>query len=186
MRLRRYVLTGAPGSGKTTLLRALGERGHEVVPEAASDVIKDQQARGTDKPWEHEGFVDLIVALQRRRQLRRPSGPGRVQLYDRSPLCTLALARYLGQPVTHLLAREVAHVLRERAYQPTVFLVRPLGFIEPTSMRRISYPDSLEFEKVHEAVYREHGFHLLDVPCRPTGERVTVVEAQLAADMQAV
>lgn len=36
---RRYVLTGAPGAGKTMLLRALAERGHAVVEEAATDVI---------------------------------------------------------------------------------------------------------------------------------------------------
>ena len=40
------------------------------------------------------------------------TGDVRVQIYDRSPLCTLALARYLRQPVTPLLADEIARITR--------------------------------------------------------------------------
>jgi len=60
-----------------------------------------------------------------------------------------------------------------------VVLVRPLGFIEPTAARRISYQESLAFEAVHEATYREHGFTLLDVPAGPVSQRVTILEAHL-------
>jgi predicted ATPase len=96
-------------------------------------------------------------------------------------LCTLALARYLGGPVTFVLAHEVQRVLRERVYEPAVFLVRPLGFIETTDARQISYADSLAFEKVHEAAYREHGFELVDVPAGSLTDRVAIVEAHLVA-----
>lgn len=178
---RRYVLTGAPGSGKTTLLAALRQRGHVVVEEAATDVIARQQAQGCDEPWLRDDFVDLIVRLQQQRQTTVPDTVG-VQLYDRSPLCTLALAHYLGRTVTPLLAQEVARVLRERVYEPVAFLVRPLDFIEPTAARRISYADSLVFEQVHEQVYRSHGFQLLDVPAATVPDRVAAVEARLSAE----
>jgi predicted ATPase len=179
--LKRYVLTGAPGSGKTELLRALRLRGHAVVEEAATDVIARQQTCGSDEPWLREDFVDLIVGLQRQRQNAPVSDTVEVQLYDRSPMCTLALARYLGRGLTPALTREVRRVLREHVYQRDVFLVRPLGFIEPTAARRISYADSLVFERVHEAVYREHAFRLVDVPAGSLADRVAIVEAQLAA-----
>ncbi len=52
----------------------------------------------------------------------------------------------------------------EEFFQRPVFFVRPIGFIEPTPARRISYPESLIFERLHEEAYREHGFELIDVP----------------------
>lgn len=181
----RYVLTGAPGSGKTTLLRALAEQGQAVVQEAATDVITDLLAAGVDEAWTRSDFCDRIVALQRERQIT-PMPPGvTVQFFDRSPLCTLARARFLGQRVTRLLAQEVARAVAQQVYETTVFMVRPLGTIENTAVRRISYADALAFEAVHEAVYAEHGYTLLDVPSGPVAERrqlvQSVVRRQLAA-----
>jgi len=68
--------------------------------------------------------------------------------------------------VSALLAAEVDRVVRNRVYA-AVFFVRNQGFVEPTAARRISFGDSLVFEKVHEQVYRELGFDLIDVPAGP-------------------
>lgn len=174
--LRRYILTGAPGSGKTSVALGLRRRGHAVVDEAVTDLIAAAQADGVDEPWSIESFLDDIVALQRIRQLATVPDGLSVQVFDRSPLCTLALARYLDLPVTPLLSAEVARMTRDRVYMPKVFLIRPLGFIEATAARRISYPDALAFQAVHEAVYREHAFQLVDVAPGPVEQRVTVVE----------
>ncbi|HEX4813086.1 MAG TPA: AAA family ATPase [Nonomuraea sp.] len=92
------MLTGAPGAGKTTVLRELGNRGYHVIDEAATDVIAQCQAQGRTEPWEHPDFLDSIITLQRRRQ--EAAAGAAVQIYDRSPLCTLALARYLCRPVS--------------------------------------------------------------------------------------
>jgi predicted ATPase len=172
----RYVLTGAPGAGKTVLLHALAARGWPVVEEAATDVIAALQADGVDRPWTGDDFCDRIVALQQQRQRAVPADTI-VQIYDRSPLCTLALACYLDRPVTPALRAEVDRVLAEQVYEPTVFLIRPLGFIQPTPARRITYADSLTFQAVHEAVYRDHGFTLTDVPAGPPAGRADLVES---------
>ncbi|MGS2615823.1 AAA family ATPase [Micromonospora sp. LZ34] len=176
--MRRYVLTGAPGAGKTSVAEALRRRGYPVVDEAATDLIAAGQARGVDEPWAEPGFVEAVARLQRTRQ-EAPGARGPVQVYDRSPLCTLALARYLGRPVGPGLAAEVERVTREGIYQRQVFLVRPLGFVTPTAARRIGYRESLAFARVHEQVYAEHGFDLVDVPPGPVERRAAVVAAYL-------
>lgn len=178
---RRYVLTGAPGAGKTVLLHALAAQGWPVVQEAATDVIAALQADGVNQPWTRDDFCDRIVALQRQRQQAPVRTDTTAQIYDRSPLCTLALAQYLDQPVTPALRAEVDRVLAERIYDTTVFLIRPLRFIRLTPARRITYADSLTFQTVHEQVYRDHGFTLLDVPAGPPAGRADLVESAIRA-----
>ncbi|WNZ11277.1 AAA family ATPase [Streptomyces sp. 11x1] len=176
--MRRYVLTGTPGAGKTTLLRGLAACGHTVVEEAATDVIAWAQARGEDEPWTRESFVDEIVALQKRRQLTAPTADA-VQLYDRSPLCTLALATYQGRVPSSALTAEVERVTTQGVYERQVFFVRNLGFCEPTAARRISFRQSLEFERIHEDTYRAFGHELVDVPAGDLARRIATVEAVL-------
>ncbi len=45
-----------------------------------------------------------------------------------------------------------------------MFFIRPIGFIEPTAARRISYQDSLRFEQIHEAnMPGFSSFELIDI-----------------------
>jgi predicted ATPase len=170
----RYVLTGAPGSGKTALLRLLERGGYPVVEEAATDVIALEQALGRGEPWISPAFIDQIVTLQQARQAARPAEPGPV-FFDRSPICTLALARWLGVPPSPLLTAEVARLVQEQEYRPEVFFVRNQGFVAPTAARRISFTDSLAFEQVHERTYGELGFRLVEVAPGPVPDRVAAV-----------
>jgi predicted ATPase len=177
--MRRYIITGAPGAGKTTVLAALRGRGYAVVDEAATDIHARKQAMGCDEPWRGTGFLDAIAVLQRERQ-QQPAPPGAVvQVFDRSPICTLALAHYSGRPVTPILTREVDRVLTEKVYQPRVFFVHLLGFITPTAVRRITLAQSIRFERFHEQAYRDHGFELIDVPAGTLEERVQLIDRYL-------
>jgi predicted ATPase len=172
-----YILTGAPGSGKTAILRMLETTGYLVVEEAATDVIALEHALGCDEPWEKAEFVDKVVSLQRQRLDRvLINRHGEVAFFDRSPVCTLALSRFLGFSPSALLTREVNRVLADGRYARAAFFVRNQGFVEATAARRISYADSLAFERVHEEVYRELGFRIIDVPAGPLAERVALVE----------
>jgi predicted ATPase len=174
--LQRYILTGAPGAGKTSVLHALRDRGYPVVTEAATDHIGAEHARGNDRPWADPQFIEDILALQRARLSEAVREGTGVQFHDRSPVCTLALARHLGYPVSAPLQAEVDRLVRDQVYARQVFFVRPLGFIEPTAARRISYEDSLRFERIHEVEYQRLGFELVDVPAGPVADRATLIE----------
>ena len=130
---------------RTKLLRALAARGYPVIEEAATDVINAPAARGVDEPWTGDDYCDRIVALQRRRQIAPVPGTVDVQIYDRSPLCTLALARFLRRPLTPLLSEQVVRG-RARADLPA-------------------------------AVYREHGYELVNVPAGPVIDRADLVHS---------
>ena len=171
--MRGFILTGTPGSGKTAILRQLEANGHPVVEEAATDVIALNQALGRDQPWDVPAFIENIVALQRRRQDRALTGRnGEIVFFDRSPVCTLALSRYAGLDASRSLAREVDRAVSDGSYEKTVFFIRNQGFVAATAARRISFADSLVFERIHERTYRDLSFEVVDVPAGPLAERV--------------
>lgn len=166
--MKRHILTGAPGAGKTTLIRRLAELGHAVVAEAATDVIADRQGSGVAEPWTEMDFVARIarVQVERRRAAAAP-----VQFHDRSPVCTYALALHLGRPVPGELQAELDAIAAGGVFERRVFFVRNLGFIEPTAARRISYEESLVFEALHERVYRDLGFELVEIAAASVDDR---------------
>jgi predicted ATPase len=171
--LTHFILTGAPGAGKTVALRQLETMGHPVVEEAATDVIALAQAKGDVEPHRDPRFIDDIVALQQQRRRRSASAasPAPVVFHDRSPVCTLALAQFLGFPVSDALAEALSAIELERFYARRVFFLRTLGFIVNTEARRISFEDTLRFEQVHEHVYRALGYELVFVEAASVDDR---------------
>jgi predicted ATPase len=174
--MRRFILTGAPGSGKTAIIRQLELDGFSVVEEAATDVIALGQARGVPEPWKHPSFIDSIVELQRRRQIRASREADEVQFHDRSPICTAALAVYLGYPRSETLSRELKRVQSEEIFQKGVFFIQTLGFITPTEARRISFEEALRFERVHEETYRNFGFEFVPIAAGSLLHRVDAIK----------
>ncbi len=103
-----------------------------------------------------------------------------MQVFDRSPVCTHALATYLGRPVSAALAAELDRITSEEVYERQVLFVRNLGFCEPTAARRISFQESLAFEKVHEESYRAFGYDIIDIPVGDLAHRVATVTSTIA------
>jgi predicted ATPase len=177
--MKRFILTGAPGAGKTSIVRALATGGYAVVPEAATDVVTEWLALAGAEHWADPLFIDRIAALQRQRR-EAPVRPGvTVQVHDRSAVCTLALARYLGHPVPPVLEQEVAWATSDGSFDRHVFFVRLLGFIQPTAVRRIIYAESQAFERIHEDEYRRLGFELVDIPAGTVAGRAAAISAYI-------
>ena len=70
-------------------------------------------------------------------------------------------------------------VKKEAIYQTRVFFIRNLGFVTPTEARRISFEETVRFEKVHEETYLDFGFELVSVEPRSLVERVSIIKAAI-------
>jgi predicted ATPase len=170
--MKRYILTGTPGSGKTSIIHELKSKGYAVVEEAATDVIALEQANGNQEPWMQPDFIDKIVGLQKRRQMTTSTSLCELQFYDRSPICTYALSRYLGYAPSVCLLEEIRRIERENIYQKQIFFLENLGFCQPTEARKISFEESLIFEAIHVEVYTAFGYDCLKIPPHSLPTRV--------------
>ncbi|MDB5469618.1 MAG: domain ATPase [Caulobacter sp.] len=172
--MTHHILTGAPGAGKTIILRGLERAGLAVVEEAATDVIAWADATGVERHWEDPGFCAAILALQQQREGNAPTG---TVIFDRSPVCTLALSRFLArEPSAALQAAAIA--CRDR-YARQVFFVESLATIVNTSARRISLEDARRFGDLHRQVYADLGFELIDIPPASPADRRDLILSRL-------
>ena len=71
--------------------------------------------------------------------------------------------------------RQLERIRREKIFQAPVFFIRNLGFVAPTDARRISYEESLRFEKIHEETYRDFGLEFIPVEPAPLADRVAAI-----------
>ena len=179
--MKRYIITGTPGSGKTSIIRVLEFAGYFVVEEAATDIIAMQQARGILEPHTLPAFIDDITNLQKRRQMQAADLSSTIQFFDRSPVCTYALSTWLRYPISTTLSNEMERIREERIYERQVFFIENLGFCEPTQARRISFEESLQFEKLHEETYRSFGYEIVRVAPQKLSDRVELIKRYVSA-----
>lgn len=173
--MKRYILTGAPGAGKTTLIHALAASQYTIIEEAATDAITLAQSQGVAAPWTHPSFIETILQLQVYRQTQSAHLPSSLQFFDRSPLCTYALCKFLNYPLPDTLMIELSRIKTEATYENAVFFIENLGFIQPSAARRINFEDALRFEALHKTVYEDFGYTLISIPNLPLDQRLHMI-----------
>ncbi len=152
------ILTGAPGSGKTSLINTLKERGYQTVSEAATQLIIEKQQSGIKKPWEQSGFIDELISIQLKAVDSYESES--LVFFDRSIICTYALAQYLGRDIPKKLLIAINKLPKDA----TVFHIESLDIIEQTSARTLSLSEAKAFGKLHLEVYKHFGYQPIQIP----------------------
>ncbi len=113
----KVVLSGCSGGGKSSLLAELARRGIATVREPGRRIV-DDPAAAADLPW-----VDMPRFMARCLKLaiadHAQSGVG-LTVFDRSLLDVATAYARQGE-----LAPDVARALRDRRYDPTVYLAPP-------------------------------------------------------------
>lgn len=173
-------MTGAPGAGKTAIIRQLEIDGFSVVEEAATDVIELWQANGITEPWTRPEFIETIVRLQQTRERRAVSMSDSVQFHDRSVICTAALAEYLHSPMPQCLLDELQRIKTGDLFERKVLFLRNLGFVTRTEVRRITYEETLRFERIHERTYHNIGFEIISIDPGSVSDRVRAIKRVLS------
>jgi predicted ATPase len=131
--------------------------------------------QGNLAPWESPDFINDIIRLQKHRQIDMCNDYSDLHFYDRSPICTYALAIFLGfEPSTNLM-NEIERIHKHHIYERHVFFVENLGFITNTGARKISFEDSLRFEQVHLDAYKKFDYKFVMVPATSIIERIEII-----------
>jgi predicted ATPase len=60
-------------------------------------------------------------------------------------------------------------------YEKSVFFIENLGFCTPTDARKISYEESLNFEKIHLDIYEKFGYKCIKIPAMETEQRIQTI-----------
>jgi predicted ATPase len=175
--MQHIILTGMPGAGKSTLIDALSTAGFLTVAEAATDIITERQANGVKSPWLSPDFLEAVVSLQVSRRQAMAGAAGALCFYDRSPICTYALATFLGKAPPASLRTAIESMRTEAQYAPVVLCVESLGQIENTPVRQIDFESALSFGEKHRVAYRQFGYQCLSIPNGSVDERLQEVLA---------
>lgn len=169
--MEKYVITGGPCVGKTTLVEALEKRGYVVVPEAARQIIQEEQKKFDGiLPWKSQEYFFLFQQLVVKRQLDlEASVEDRCCFLDRSIVDGVAYCHLAA-----LVAPEELGVQVQHHRYDSVFLLDRLPYKQDAERKE----DEATAQRIHEMireVYTEGGYDIISVPVFPVEQRVDFV-----------
>jgi|GEM_PF-242816 len=159
-----YIITGGPGVGKTTLLDALMADGFTVIPEAAREIIREQeQIKGKGVPWEDNGLYTELMLSQSVKDYREATSLplNEPVFFDRGIPDSLCHWELSGNPIT----AEMEECVQKYRYNPTVFILPPWKEIyHMDNERKQSWKEAEPtFHKMME-IYERYGYNTVIVP----------------------
>ena len=173
-----YIITGGPGVGKTTLLDALQADGYPIIPEAAREIIREQeQINGEGVPWkDNRLYTELMLAGSVKdyqeaatRRLDKPI------LFDRGIPDSICHWELSGNTITAAMEE----LVKKYRYNPTVFILPPWKDIYHTDNERKQSWEEAEhtFHKMKE-IYERYGYATMIVPKDTVENRKRFIKAQ--------
>lgn len=167
----KVVITGGPCTGKTSVIENLKELGYYTLPEAAREVIEEQEKTGSDAlPWKDKlKFQNLVLKKQMERERSIPENAEMVFL-DRGIPDGIAYLRIAGIPVP-----EEYYSAAEKYRYDFVFLLEELPFFENDGARRESPGERKIIQREIKNVYEELGYEVAEVPFMSVKERTDYI-----------
>jgi predicted ATPase len=171
------VITGAPGAGKTTLLNILASRGFPIVPEAARQIIQEQQATSSNAlPWaDTAAYIKLMLDRSISTFLEYEDASS-LTFFDRGLPDTLGYAYIinLADP------RPIQLACNQYRYSSSAFVAPPWREIYTNdSQRKQTFEDAIEsFQHVVNS-YHSCGYETLELPQASPENRAAFVLTQV-------
>jgi len=169
--MKIYVISGGPGTGKSETIKKIGERGHNVIEEAARQIANnDERFIGKSiNEINQQQFHDAIFALQVD-QIEKLSPEDRIFFSDRG----------LGDTIAYYNVRELKLSEENLEYAKKfrykkIFILDFLDFYEKDELRT---EEKEEQEQIHKSiidVYTQLGYEVIIVPFMSVEERVDFI-----------
>lgn len=158
-----YVITGGPGFGKTTLLNELAERGFNVCPEEARELMNEI----SDFPRE---FEQKIAGL--RLKFLLSSDPEKISFADRGLPDQIAYSLYKNkQPSTYIV-----ELVSAKRYAPHVFVTPPWQDIYTSDeIRKENFEEACRIHNHIIEAYLKYGYQPVDLPFTSPARRAEFI-----------
>jgi len=171
---RWYVIAGGVCSGKTSVIKELEQRGYQVVPETARELIDEGMKEGKtleESRGDVLSFQRRVIARQEEKEAALPREE--VIFLDRGNPDSRAFLTFnrIEEPV------DVTEALRRARYRK-VFMLEPIRF--ESDYYRIETADDIErLHQEHVWAYQSLGIDIIDVPVMPVTERTDFILSKL-------
>ncbi|PTS99709.1 ATPase [Pedobacter sp. HMWF019] len=159
-----YIITGGPGVGKTTLLNELQKEGHQIVPEVAREIIKQQmETNGTGLPWkDKELYLKLILEASLKSYLEiQNQNSESLSFFDRGIPDSVCYSKIIEKEISF----EINSIAQSYRYNKNVFILPPWQEIYQTdSERKQTWQEAKMTYNVMKETYLSYNYQVIDIP----------------------